>query len=117
VSTVEAREPRLDALGIVLAVIHAAALTIVCWIAFIALVDGRTFFAVWRKMPWPTTDPAISLLGGTFVGWCLVLLSRAARRSRVGFGRGERVVVIVSGLICGLLGLPVVMIVYSGGRW
>jgi hypothetical protein len=106
-------EPRLDALGIALALMHAATLTVVCGTPLFT-IGGWRLVAGWREIPWLTVPPAISLLCGTFLGWTLVLMSQAARRRRVGLRRCDRALLIPSGFLCGFMGVPAVLFAFFG---
>ncbi len=85
-----------------LAHFHAAALAILA-----TLWTAIAFESDMKNLP-SGINPVVSVLAGSFLGFVLILLWRATRRvPRTELSLGSLLVLVLSGLVVGLGGLPI----------
>jgi hypothetical protein len=103
----------LNSLEVTFALLHAFSFAALSTVAVFDAFPRRAFTAV----PFLIASPPAAVLGTAFLGWAVFLLARASRRPpRHKLGARERVVLVLSGLVGGLVGLPLVVVAFVG-RW
>jgi hypothetical protein len=102
--TDDTREPGLNSLEVVIALLHATALTTISAL-FLPMLGKSQLQGSILEQGVPT---GVGLAGGMFVTWSLLLLGLASRRPpRTTIATtGGKVRLVLSGLVTGLLGLP-----------
>jgi hypothetical protein len=101
----EPSEPGLNALEVVIALLHATALTTLSALFLLPVLGRNQLQGSIFDQGVPT---GVGLSGGMFVTWSLVLLGLASRRPpRTTIATtGAKLRLVLAGLVTGMLGLP-----------
>lgn len=110
--SVDVREPGLNSLEVVIALLHSTALTTISALFVLPFIGRGHLRGSFFEQGVPT---GLGLAGGMFVTWALLLIGIASRRPprTTIASRWSKVVLVLSGLVTGLLGLPALAVAFG----